>query len=123
MRRREFIAAVGVAGVSGCIGGGYDTEAVKSDATTVPREEMSEGDRIHVEEGYVRQIQSDGERYFISTEQQDGEWTKDIFGKWEGGSFQEEDTVELWGVVEGDIETEGGEEIPEVTIVDMQAAD
>jgi hypothetical protein len=123
MRRREFIVAVGVAGVSGCIGGGYDTEAVKSDATTVPREEMSEGDRIHVEKGYVRQIQSDGERYFISTEQQDGEWTKDIFGKWEGDSFQEEDTVELWGVVEGDIEAEGGEEIPEVTIVDMQAAD
>lgn len=123
MRRREFMAAVGVAAVSGCIGGGYDTEAVKSDATTVPREEMSEGDRIHIEKGYVRQVQSDGERYFISTEKQDGEWTKDIFGTWDGDSFQEEDTVELWGVVEGEIETQGGDMIPEVTIVDMQAAD
>jgi len=124
MRRREFIAAAGAVAVTGCLGGGYDVQAVKSQAEQVSYGEMSEGDRIHVERGRVRQIQaSDESIYFVQTEQQDGEWTNDIFGRWDGDEFSEGDTVELWGVVEGTIETESGNTLPEVTIVDMQSAE
>jgi len=114
---------MGAAALTGCIGGGYDVEAVRSEAEQVPYDEMSEGDRIYVERGRVRQVQSDGERYFVSTERQDGEWTNDIFGSWDGDEFSEGDTVELWGVVEGDIETEGGSTLPDVTVVDMRSAE
>ena len=123
MRRRKFIAAACAAAVTGCLGGGYDVQAVKSEAEQIPYDEMSEGDRIHVERGRVRQIQaSDDSIYFVQTEQQDGDWTNDIYGTWDGEAFSEGDTVELWGVVEGEIETDGGGTLPEVTIVDMQAS-
>ncbi|MDZ7687824.1 MAG: hypothetical protein U5J64_03710 [Halobacteriales archaeon] len=127
MRRREFLA-VSVTGFAGAVGGclgsdGYDVDAVKAEAEQVPYDEMSEGDRIHVERGQVRQVQAgDSARYFIYTEQEDGEWTNDIFGTWEGEQFEVDDEVELWGVVEGTLETEEGSLIPEVTIVDMQSA-
>jgi hypothetical protein len=123
MRRRGFIAAACAVAVTGCIGGGYNTEAVKSEAEQVPYGEMGEGDRIHVERGYVRQVQTDGERYFVATEQQDGEWVNEIFGTWDGERFEEDTTVELWGVVEGEIETEGGDALPEVTVVDMRSVE
>jgi hypothetical protein len=122
MRRRELILAAGAVAVTGCLGGGYDVQAVKSEAETVPYDEMAEGDRIHVERGYVRQVQTDGERYFVAVEREDGEWVNEIFGSWDGGSFSEGDTVELWGVVEGEIEADDGDTIPDVTVVDMQAA-
>jgi hypothetical protein len=124
MRRRKFIVAACAATVTGCLGGGYDVQAVKSDAEQIPYEEMSEGDRIHVERGRVRQIQaSDESIYFVQTEQNNGEWTNDIYGTWDGEEFQEDDTVELWGVVEGEIDTDSGDALPEVTIVDMQSAE
>jgi hypothetical protein len=129
MRRRELIVAVGTAAVaaSGCLGSGsdgYDAEAVKSEAEQVPYEEMSEGDRIHVERGLVRQVQaSDSSRYFIYTEESEGSWTNDIFGTWEREEFEVDDEVEFWGVVEGSLETQEGRDIPEVTIVDMRSAE
>ncbi|MFP4174198.1 MAG: hypothetical protein ACLFSW_00270 [Halobacteriales archaeon] len=123
MRRRELIVAAGAVAVTGCIGGGYDVEAVKSEAESVPYDEMGEGDRIHVERGYVTQVQTDGARYFVAVDQQDGEWVNEIFGSWDGEGFSEGDTVELWGVVEGEIDTDDGDSIPEVAVVDMQVAE
>lgn len=127
MRRREIIVAAGTAfAISGCLGGsdGYDADAVKSEAEQVPYDEMSEGDRIHVERGRVRQVQAaDSSQYFISTEEGDDGWTNDIFGTWEGEEFEVDDEVEFWGVVEGSLETQEGNEIPEVAIVDMQSAE
>jgi hypothetical protein len=123
MRRRELILAAGAMAVTGCIGGGYDVQAVKSDAEQIPYEQMSEGDRIHVERGYVRQVQTDGETYFVAVEQEDGEWVSEIFGSWDGDEFPEDGTVELWGVVEGEIDSEGGGTLPEVTIVDMRSVE
>lgn len=124
MRRRNFIAAACAVTVTGCLGGGYNAEAVKSEAEQVPYGEMTEGDRVHVERGRVRQIQaSDDSIYFVQTERQDGEWTNDIYGTWDGEAFSEGDTVELWGVVEGEIDTDSGSALPEVTIVDMQSAE
>lgn len=117
------MTVAGTVAVAGCLGGGYDPEAVKAEAEPVPYEEMSEGDRIYVERGQVRQVQIDGTRYFISTEQEDDEWINDIFGEWDGDEFEEDEIVELWGVVEGTMETEEGRTFPDVTIVDMQAAD
>jgi hypothetical protein len=129
MRRRDliFAAATAVVAASGCLGSGsdgYDVDAVKSEAEQVSYDEMSEGDRIHVERGRVRQVQAaDSSRYFISTEEGEDGWTNDIFGTWEGEGFEVDDEVELWGVVEGTLETQEGNEIPEVTIVDMQSAE
>lgn len=129
MRRRELIVATGTAVVaaSGCLGSGsdgYDVDAVKSEAEQVSYDEMSEGDRIHVERGRVRQVQAaDSSRYFISTEEREDGWTNDIFGTWEGEGFEVDEEVELWGVVEGTLETQEGNEIPEVTIVDMRSAE
>jgi len=125
MRRRELIVATGTAfAVSGCLGSdGYNAEAVKSEAEQVPQDQMTEGDRIHVERGQIRQVQAaDSSQYFISTEEGEDSWTDDIFGTWEGEEFEEGDVVEFWGVVEGSLETQEGENIPEVTIVDMQSA-
>ena len=124
LRRRSFLAAAAAA-ATGCLGsGGYNAEAVKSEAEQVPYDEMSEGDRIHVERGQVRQVQAaDSTRYFIYTEEGEEGWTKDIFGTWDGEQFEEGDEVEFWGVVEGSLETEGGRRIPEVTVVDMRSAD
>lgn len=129
MRRRDliFAAATAVVAASGCLGSGsdgYDVDAVKSEAEQVSYDEMSEGDRIHVERGRVRQVQAaDSSQYFISTEEGEDGWTNDIFGTWEGEEFEVDDEVELWGVVEGSLETQEGNEIPEVTIVDMQSAE
>lgn len=128
MRRRELIVAAGTAVVaaSGCLGGsdGYDVDAVKSEAEQIPYDEMSGGDRIHVERGLVRQVQAaDSSRYFIYTEETEDGWEGDIFGRWEGEQFEVDDEVEFWGVVEGTLETQEGRQIPEVTIVDMQSAE
>ena len=124
MRRREFLAVAGTVAVTGCLGSdGYDADAVKSEAEQVPYDEMSEGDRIHVERGVVRQVQaSDSSRYFIYTEQENGEWQNDVFGTWEGEQFEVDDEVEFWGVIEDFLETEEGRQIPEVAIVDMRSA-
>lgn len=128
MRRRELIVAAGAVvsvsvPVSGCLGSdGYDVDTVKSEAEQIPPSEMTEGDRIHVERGRVRQVQaSDSSRYFIYTEETEDGWEDDVFGRWEGEQFEEGDEVEFWGVVEGSLETESGR-IPEVEIVDMQPA-
>lgn len=124
MRRRSFLAAVAVA-ATGCLGSeGYNVEAVKSEAEQVPYDQMTEGDRIHVERGQIKQVQAaDSTRYFIYTEEGDDGWTNDVFATWEGEEFEEGDEVEFWGVVEGSLETEGGRRIPEVTVVDMQPAE
>lgn len=129
MRRRELIVGAGTTVVSvsvpGCLGSdGYDVDAVKSEAGQVPYDEMSEGDRIHVERGLVRQVQAaDSSRYFIYTEETEDGWEGDIFGTWDGEQFEVDDEVEFWGVVEGTLETAEGKRIPEVTIVDMQSAE
>ena len=127
MKRRKLLVISGtaVAGMaSGCLGSdGYNVDSVKSEAEQIPYGEMNEGDRIHVERGQVRQVQAaDSSRYFIYTEQEEGEWTGDIYGTWEGEAFEEGDEVEFWGVVEGSLETQEGRQIPEVAIVDMQSA-
>jgi len=127
MKRRKLLVISGtaVAGMaSGCLGSdGYNVDAVKSEAEQIPYSEMSEGDRIHVDRGQVRQVQAgDSSRYFIYTEEGEDGWTNDIFGTWDGEQFEVDDEVEFWGVVEGRIETEEGRQIPEVTIVDMQSA-
>jgi len=125
MRRRGFLAVAGAVVATGCLGsGGYNVEAVKSEAEQVPYDQMTEGDRIHVERGRVRQVQeADSSLYFIYTEEGEEEWTNDVFATWEGEQFEEGDTVEFWGVVEGSLETEGGRRIPEVTVVDMRSAE
>lgn len=128
MERRRFIALSGsmaLTAFGGCLhSSGYDAASVRQEAEVTPYEEMEEGDRIHVERGRVRQVQAaDTTRYFIQTEQENGEWTNDVFGAWDGEEFEEGDTVEFWGVVEGFHETEEGGSIPDVTIVDMRSAE
>jgi len=128
MERRRFIAlsgSVAVATFGGCLhSDGYDADAVRSQAEEVPYDEMGEGDRIHVERGRVRQVQAaDTTRYFIQTNEENGEWSDDVFGAWDGEGFDEGNIVEFWGVVEGFHETDEGERIPDVTIVDMRSAE
>jgi hypothetical protein len=124
MRRRGFLAVAGTAIVTGCLGsGGYNAEAVKSEAEQIPYDQMTEGDRVHVEKGEVKQVQeADSSRYFIYTEEGEDGWINDVFATWEGEQFTEGDVVEFWGVVEGSLETDEGRRIPEVTVVEMRSA-
>ncbi len=114
----------GAVTLTGCLGSDdYDVDAVKAEAEQTPYDEMSEGDRIHVERGQIRQVPVEGNIYFVYVEEGDDGWENDVFARWDGERFEEGDTVEFWGVVEGTIETEEGRVLPEVTVVDMQSAD
>jgi hypothetical protein len=140
MDRREFVigvSAVTTAGLAGCSGGGgeeeLDPEEVKANAEEIPyddlmrNEDQYEGEEVHISQGQVEQVLGDEEEGFqfrIYVTRGEYTWENDVFVRWGGDRFLEDDIVEIWGVYNGLLTYEtvlGGERtVPDITAVDIE---
>lgn len=140
MIRRDAVgtlSCVALSLVAGCTGslddtGGHDTEDVKENAETIDYEKLHrnisdhEGEPVYYSEVRITDIaeSEDGyQEYIISLPDTDWGESEVLYGLWEGDPFMEDDTVNIWGVVNGTTtytSLMGEKTVPEIDLVDLE---
>ncbi|WP_276257202.1 hypothetical protein [Halomontanus rarus] len=140
MNRREVLTAVsggGFVALSGCsdvLGDvtGHNVEEVKENAESIGYDDLYrnvneyKGDPVTYSEIRITDVvETDDDYQEFILRHPDNDWgeSKYLYGLWEGTLFRQDDTVTIWGVVNGThtyMSLMGEQTVPELDLVDIE---